>query len=190
MGNVNNKFKLNLGCGDDIRTEYVNLDIVSMPGVDVVHDLRVTPLPFQENEFEEIFTSHCLEHLPNFVDIMQELWRITKPNGIIDIYVPYFASELAFRDPTHVNFFTYKTFTNWIIRKEYTTHLGKTMRFKILKRKISFFGGNPKRWWNFLVKFINIPLSFPVNLFPVIFERFFCFVYPCTNIHYRLQVIK
>lgn len=182
--------KLNLGCGDDIRSGYVNLDIVSMPGVDVVHDLTITPFPFADDEFSEILASHCLEHLPNFVDALEELWRITKHAGKINIYVPYFASELAFRDPTHVVFFTYKTFTNWISRDEYATHLGRKMRFKVLKRKISFFGGNPKRWWGRIASVLNVPLSFPVNLFPLIFERFFCFIYPCTNIYYQLEVVK
>ncbi|MBI4571568.1 MAG: hypothetical protein HY723_06420, partial [Chloroflexi bacterium] len=31
--------RLNVGCGDDLLPDYVNLDMAALPGVDVVHDL-------------------------------------------------------------------------------------------------------------------------------------------------------
>ena len=37
--------KLHLGCGTDIRAGWVNLDCAKLPGVDIVHDLNVLPLP-------------------------------------------------------------------------------------------------------------------------------------------------
>lgn len=39
--------KLNLGCGNDIREGWVNLDINKKEGVNVVHDLNEVPLPFE-----------------------------------------------------------------------------------------------------------------------------------------------
>ena len=40
------KEKLNLGCGNDIRADYLNLDLSAIEGIDVVHDLNMLPLPF------------------------------------------------------------------------------------------------------------------------------------------------
>ena len=59
--------KLNIGCGKDIKEGYVNLDVVDYGG-NQIHDLNKFPYPFEENSFEEVFTSHILEHLNNFHD--------------------------------------------------------------------------------------------------------------------------
>jgi len=36
--------KLNLGCGNDIKKDYVNLDIAKLQGVNVVWDVNKLPL--------------------------------------------------------------------------------------------------------------------------------------------------
>lgn len=57
---------------------YVNLDRVDAPGVDVVHDLEVTPYPFQDDSIDEIYTSMVLEHVKNLSGAMDEIYRISK----------------------------------------------------------------------------------------------------------------
>ena len=79
MGFMN---KLNLGCGQDIRKGYVNLDFLKLRGVDVVHDLNKFPYPFDDDEFDEIYTSHVLEHLDNLPKAMKELKRICRNGGL------------------------------------------------------------------------------------------------------------
>ena len=49
--------KLNLGCGKDIKTGYINLDIVDYGGNEI-HDITTFPYPFEDNTFEEIYASH------------------------------------------------------------------------------------------------------------------------------------
>jgi hypothetical protein len=39
LGQLPAQKRLNLGCGRDVRPNWVNLDRVSLPGVDVVHDI-------------------------------------------------------------------------------------------------------------------------------------------------------
>ncbi|WP_314587538.1 methyltransferase domain-containing protein [Paenibacillus terrigena] len=97
--------KLNLGCGRDIKEGFVNLDYIPLPGVDVVADLercKDVPLPFEDNTFSDIIASHLIEHITNILSLMQELHRITKPDGLILIKIPYGSSDDAFEDPTHV----------------------------------------------------------------------------------------
>ena len=57
------KTKLNIGCGKDIKPEFVNLDNVKLPGVNLVHDLDKFPWPFEDNSFEYIRAISVLEHL-------------------------------------------------------------------------------------------------------------------------------
>ena len=44
--------KLNLGCGEDKKEGYVNVDFHSHVKPDVVHDLNVVPYPFAESTFD------------------------------------------------------------------------------------------------------------------------------------------
>jgi predicted SAM-dependent methyltransferase len=74
--------KLNLGCGNDIKKDFINLDIVDYGG-NQVHDLNSFPYPFEENVFDEIYASHVLEHLESFHKTVSELYRICKPDAII-----------------------------------------------------------------------------------------------------------
>ena len=102
--------KLNLGCGKKIKQGYINLDNKFFRGVDVIHDLDKYPYPFKDDYFDYVLCDNVLEHLDNLIKTMEELHRITKKNGTIEIIVPYFSSIGAFQDPTHRHFFYLKNF--------------------------------------------------------------------------------
>jgi SAM-dependent methyltransferase len=105
--------KLNLGCGDDIRKGWVNLDRVGLPGVDVVHHLEQLPLPFEANRFETIVCQNVLEHL-DYIPLLRECHRILKPHGELHIQVPHFTSRNNYDDPTHIRRFSLSTFAFFV----------------------------------------------------------------------------
>lgn len=118
--------KLNLGCGRDVREGWINLDVMPLPGVDVVADLgqcATTPLPFEDNTFDELLLSHLLEHIPEPLPLMQELWRIAKPGAKMQIRVPHGAHDDAWTDPTHVKPYFARSFgyfsQPWYWRADY-----------------------------------------------------------------------
>lgn len=102
---ISMKQKLHLGCGTVIKKEWINHDCIPLPGVDIVHDLRIFPWPFEDKQFDEILMKDVLEHLPDTIRTFEELYRITKPGAKIYISVPYWNSVTAYGDPTHVKFF-------------------------------------------------------------------------------------
>jgi SAM-dependent methyltransferase len=106
--------KLNLGCGFDKRQDFVNADNFAECEPDVFCDLESFPYPFADNEFEYVLMKHVLEHVgaafPVFKQIMQELYRITSPNGIVEIHVPHYGHYTFWADPTHVRGFSDLTF--------------------------------------------------------------------------------
>ena len=81
--------KLNLGCGpQDIRPDYVNIDIVDYPGVDKVADAR--NLSFYENDsVEYIVAQHLLEYIPrkDMSSTLREWHRVLKQDSHLEIRV-------------------------------------------------------------------------------------------------------
>lgn len=101
--------RLNLGCGNDIRDGWVNLDRARLPGVNIVHDLTRGSLPFDDDTFDVVLAKDVLEHL-EYIPLLREIHRILKPGGRLDIQVPHFTSANNFVDPTHRRAFSVRTF--------------------------------------------------------------------------------
>lgn len=105
--------KLNLGCGNDIKAGWTNLDIAALEGVDVVHDLSVLPLPFKSNTFSEVLCQDILEHL-HYIDLLKEIHRVMQPGAKLHIRVPHFTSRNNHIDPTHISTFSILTFNFFV----------------------------------------------------------------------------
>jgi len=102
---MNTPVKLQLGCGNNPKSGWINHDLIQLDGVDVIHDLNVRPWPWADNSIDEILAKDVLEHIPDTVATMEELYRITKPGALLYIAVPYWNSWEAVTDPTHVRQF-------------------------------------------------------------------------------------
>ena len=105
--------KLNVGCGRDILKDWINLDCISMPGIDIVADIdqcKDKPLPVDDNSIDEFLLSHVIEHLHNPLPLMQELYRIATPDAVALIKVPHGSSDDAFEDPTHIRQYFHGSF--------------------------------------------------------------------------------
>jgi SAM-dependent methyltransferase len=72
--------KLDLACGAVKVEGFLGVDIVQAEGVDVVHDLRQAPWPFEDDSIDEARCSHFFEHLdgPERITFMNELYRVLK----------------------------------------------------------------------------------------------------------------
>jgi len=126
--------KLNLGCQDTILKSYVNLDKWNYKGVDVVWDLEKTPLPFEDNTFDEVYASNILEHIHNLKELMKDLHRITKHGGIIRINVPFYNSPYAISSLDHVQFFEYNSWQNFT--NKFYFYGDTNYRFKHIKTRM------------------------------------------------------
>lgn len=90
----------------------VRLDCNDSHKPDIVWDLRVHPLPFFDNEFDEIHAYDVLEHLAYqgdyefFFSEFSEYWRILKNGGHMFVTVPKEGTEWAWGDPSHKRIIT------------------------------------------------------------------------------------
>lgn len=85
--------KIDLGCGEWKKEGFIGIDNSDTNVVnqhkfkpDIVHDLR-TGIPFKDDEVEEVYCSHFLEHINPYA-LLDEIWRVCKPDSIVTIYVP------------------------------------------------------------------------------------------------------
>ncbi len=112
--------RIDLGCGVWKPEGFIGVDIYPSPNVDVVANLN-RRFPFSDNSANMIRAHDVIEHLDNRIHTMNELWRISKPDALIDIRVPSTDGRGAFQDPTHVSFWNLNSFLYYCI--EYPQYL-------------------------------------------------------------------
>lgn len=154
---------LNLGCGDSYWSGWVNADLYAKK-VDKRFDFNEFPYPFKDNFFDHVYSSHTLEHLEEPVKVMEELWRISKPNSRVKIIVPHYSGAGA-HTPLHKTFWG----TNAIAFVQNSTGRYGKHDFKIVSSRINWTSKNQRT--AFLNKLMN-PL---INASIPLYERFWCY---------------
>jgi len=102
--------KLNLGCGQNKKKGFINIDKYSECKPDKIMDLEKFPWDFESNSVDEILLNHVLEHLGSdtevFFSVIQEIYRVCKNKSIVQINVPHPRHNNFINDPTHVRIIT------------------------------------------------------------------------------------
>lgn len=124
---------LDLGCGPQPRNPYAQAQVfgidirrdMAWPSAAQIHiaNLSLQPIPFEANCFDSVSAYDFFEHVPRvsldpaqgstrfpFIELMNEVWRVLRPGGLLYAITPAYPHEKAFRDPTHVNIIAGKTY--------------------------------------------------------------------------------
>jgi SAM-dependent methyltransferase len=100
---------VDLGCGRTKQyPDNIGLDMRSSPAVDVVTDLRVG-LPIADRSVDVAFAVHVLEHLGDFLCLIDECHRVLRADGVLHVICPWWRFVNAVADPTHVRFIDVQT---------------------------------------------------------------------------------
>jgi SAM-dependent methyltransferase len=125
--------KLNLGCSDNHREGFVNVDRV--PPADQIVDLA-KPWPWPESSIVEVLAHDIVEHLPDKIHTMNELWRVLRPGGRVEIVVPDGCGPGQHQDPTHVSAWVLNSFQYFeeksFARVRFGVAYGIQARFRII----------------------------------------------------------
>lgn len=165
---------LDLGCGNNKNPGSIGADISKDSKADVVCDLNRYPLPFKSDSFDQVISKQVFEHLEDVEKLMSEIYRITKNKARISVYVPHFSHPDAFRDPTHIHFFSYFSFgyfTGDPLYPKYTD-----ARYKIVKKEFRATSG------------LNRFLSSRIN--PHLYEERYARIFPSYGLYIELKVVK
>lgn len=178
--------KLNLGCQDDIKKGFLNIDkfIIGLQDKNIVnnknvmiYDLNFLPLPFNNNSIDYINCEHLLPYLNSPGDFMLELWRICKPKAKIKLIVPHFSLPMAYAE-----LYQKRSGYSYFMLGNENWNRFLFDKFKVVNKKINFTRIN--------YKFLNYIFNPFINAFPMLYERFFCYLLPSSEIIFDLEVVK
>lgn len=142
--------KLNLGCGSDYRTGYLNVDHArTVTKKDLAWDLNVLPWPWENDSVEEVLAQDSFEHLTFPDEKIMEVHRILKKGGVFWGGVPYAHSDGAFQGLEHRWFFTEKSFDPYCGISGYDAlglPTGQPSLFRAEYIRLETVGNTPKTW--------------------------------------------
>lgn len=125
--------KINVGCGMDYRAGWLNVDISPDSKADEIIDIGCDVLPVENGEAELVYCSGVLEQIltnNELIHAMNEMWRVLRKGGMLEIVVPNAEHSIAFQDPHDCRKFTPKTFAYFIEgEREYQLY-GKVYGFR------------------------------------------------------------
>lgn len=149
---MSEKLWLNLGCSDDLREGFVNVDIHEPKLIKEGCEFKWADIaifwPWKDSTVDFILANDIIEHLPDKIYTMNNAWRVLKPGGVMDITVPTTDGPGAWQDPTHVSFWnrnSFKYYEKWNPYRERFAEAYKIRAaFKIVKENITDTIDGPK----------------------------------------------
>jgi SAM-dependent methyltransferase len=152
---------LDLGCGANPRNPYnaeelFGIDILERHNSDLSNftyksaNVILDKIPFENNYFDSISAYDFIEHIPRliyidgkivfpFIELMNEIYRVLKPNGVFYSLTPVYPKESVFVDPTHVNFVTKNTYKYFTSPHNWASMYGYVGDFKKIRSEVVNF---------------------------------------------------
>jgi SAM-dependent methyltransferase len=177
---------LDLGCGRRKAPGAFGVDIVSLPAVDLVHDLHTIPYPLPDSCADEIHLVHVLEHFADPLPLLQEAWRLARAGGAVLIRTPHYSGRYAWKDPTHLRAFSAESF-EYFGENDYSYYT--EVRFRVRRARLKYFMEEqywpwPHRVWGGIVQWV-------LDSHPTFAERFLCYwVGGIDEIQVALETVK
>jgi SAM-dependent methyltransferase len=80
--------KLDIGCGAAKRSEFIGVDFTGNP--DILCNVAIERLPFEDSSVDHIYSSHCLEHIEqnHLLHLFQEMTRVAADDALIELWHP------------------------------------------------------------------------------------------------------
>lgn len=107
----NNMVKLNLGCGNDYREGWINVDSGNCRA-DIHFDIAQANWKIESDSVDYVVANHIVEHIDRdqIFTFLKELYRVCRHGAEIHIIAPYAGSDNFWTDPTHRFPMTLRTF--------------------------------------------------------------------------------
>ena len=178
---------LDVGCGVNKYKGAIGLDYNSLTDADVIHDLGQFPYPFEDNEFDLIVSFHVIEHVPDVMALITELYRITKNGGRVRFVTPHYSNPDWASDPTHRNHFNSYSFNTFVPEKrEFKFYTQVNLR--PIKTVVTLLNLWRALGFEFLV---NMDNGFPrFRFLRKFWEHYLCNIIRGKELQFEFEVVK
>ena len=178
---------LDVGCGVNKYKGALGVDYNTGTDADVIHDLGQFPYPFADNEFDLIVSFHVLEHVPDVMALITELYRITKHGGRIRIVTPHYSNPDWASDPTHRNHFNSYTFNTFVPEKREFKFYTQ-VNLKPVKTVVTLLNLWKALGFEFLVNLDN--RSPDLRFLRKFWEHYLCNIVRGKELQFEFEVVK
>lgn len=153
------KVKLHIGCGQDYREGWVNIDASPKVKTDLCIDVE-KGLPFADNSVDHIYCSMFLEHVDDPVKVIEEFYRVLKHDGIFEFILPFADSIFSAYSLPHKNFFIPRSFEIFVLGYKrhslYNHEVNALFRKKRFRIKLIYFDIWFPEFFQYLLPFFNV----------------------------------
>ena len=174
---------LDMGCGFSKEPGSIGVDMIAGSDADLLANLARNPLPFKDNSFDAVYCNDVLEHLPDVIGTMEEIWRIAKPAADIYIVSPTMSSAHYHNDPTHLRAFTSRSFDYFVEGEKLFKYGYSQARF----RKVSVIYDKDSRKER---RFYDRWMAAFATSHPLLYEHRLAYIFPLWDISFHLKVEK
>ena len=96
------KVVLELGVGNKKHiSNAIGIDILDGDSVDIVGDAIEVLKAIKDSSVDQVYSFHFLEHIDDYIEVVNEIIRILKKDGLMNVVVPHFSNPFYYSDPTH-----------------------------------------------------------------------------------------
>lgn len=137
----NNSIWLDIGCGINKAENCIGIDKIPSKCTDYVCDVERKGIPFSGSTVDGIVMLDVIGYLDDWLFVMQEIYRVLKPGGTVEIYYPIGISKICpgYKKPWWPEMFKVFDLDNPKLDSEYK-HLQKSLEvscnFKATHEKV------------------------------------------------------
>jgi len=180
---------LELGCGPRKRhADAIGIDRLDYVGVDLVGDVFGILRSLPAACVQSVHAYHFFEHVDDLPALLEEVARVLKSGGWLDVEVPHFANPYFYSDPTHSKFFGLYTFSSYLARDglfhRRVPQYGLTPHFELVDVRLDF---NSPFLFRGLIKRTIGRLFNLTRWLQEFHEENLCYVLPCYQIRFSLR---
>lgn len=181
---------LELGCGNRKRVKgAIGIDQLDYDCVDIVGDVMTVLSLLPSGSVDSIHSFHFFEHISDLSALLNEISRVLKVDGRLEVVVPHFSSPYYHSDVTHRTFFGLYTLDYFAAKTHFSRKVptyGQALPFEVVSVDLVFKSSRPF-YVRHAIKRVLGSIFNSCNYMREFYEENFCYLLPCYEIRFRLR---
>jgi ubiquinone/menaquinone biosynthesis C-methylase UbiE len=182
-----------VGCGP--RKRYpgsIGIDAIDYDGVDIVGDAMEALRALPSGSADLVTSSHFLEHVTEIGAFLDEMVRVVRDGGQLEVIVPHFSHPYFSSDPTHTHRFGLYTFsyltTENLFRRRVPAYIQRS-NVRLVKVDLVFKSTPPFYVRHGIKRLIGWIFN-SCRYLQELYEENFCYLFPCYEIRYVMLKVS